>query len=65
MGRLMGMATRILVWAFFGAVVAFVAVLVYEMAFTGGTLTFTSPHAWQAAGIGAAVGGVIGFFKRA
>jgi len=64
MGRLFGMITRVGVWAVFGAVVGFVVVLVYEMAFTGGTLSFGSPHAQAAGGIGLLVGGVIGFFRR-
>lgn len=66
MGRLVGMITRVGMWAGFGAVLGFAGVAIYQMAFTGGSLqyAFSSVTAQSAAGIGLIVGGIIGFVKR-
>lgn len=64
MSRLIGMIVRVAMWGGFGFVLGFVVVMAYEMLFTGGAMTFKSPNAFTAATIGAAVGGVIGFFRR-
>jgi hypothetical protein len=66
MGRLVGMITRVAMWAALGAAVGFIGALAYQMGFKGGALdhVFSSIGARSAAGIGLVIGGVIGFFRR-
>jgi hypothetical protein len=54
------------VWALFGAMLAFGAVAVYQVVFTGGAMkaTFSAASAQSAAGIGAIIGGLVGFFRK-
>ena len=66
MGRLFGMIMRVAVWAASGAALAFVGMLFYQAFTEGGPMAIKIEFGRSAsvASIGAAVGGVIGFFKR-
>lgn len=65
MGRLIGMLTRVAIWAAVGAGIGYIGVMGYEMAFKSGTLQAYSRNAGFGGSAGAVVGAVLGFFKKA